>query len=131
MINMEDTIENKMRFFAQYWGQKVKRSYMPEQTSLETIGYQIFHIGHLIINGYLELKSVENIDRDDAVDYLIGISVTPEMWHIQSFIDSAKDEYNTDLYLADFLRSKGYALQFGSANVENLINMGWIKIKES
>ena len=62
---MENNLENKSMFFAQYYGQNVKRSYLPEQTSLQVIDREVFWIGHLIINGYLELKSLEDITEED------------------------------------------------------------------
>lgn len=64
---MENNFENKARFFAQYYGQNVKRSFLPEQTSLQVIDRNVFWIGHLIINGYLELKSIEDITDEDAI----------------------------------------------------------------
>ncbi|OPC11944.1 hypothetical protein BAX93_05435 [Elizabethkingia meningoseptica] len=75
---MENTLENKAKFFAQYYGQNVKRSYLPEQTSLQVIDRDVFWIGHLIINGYLELKSLEDITDEDFIevakicDFIIG-----------------------------------------------------------
>ncbi|TYO83101.1 hypothetical protein LX74_04079, partial [Elizabethkingia miricola] len=64
---MENNFENKAKFFAQYYGQNVKRSYLPEQTSLQVIDRNVFWIGHLIINGYLELKSIEDITDEDSL----------------------------------------------------------------
>ncbi|QCO45799.1 hypothetical protein [Elizabethkingia sp. 2-6] len=67
---MENNLENKSMFFAQYYGQNVKRSYLPEQTSLQVIDREVFWIGHLIINGYFRtkyeeaLKNLTNFDED-------------------------------------------------------------------
>lgn len=136
---MENNLENKAMFFAQYYGQNVKRSYLPEQTSLQVIDRDVFWIGHLIINGYLELKSIEDITDEDALE-CTGVEVFKTYQSDENsgcygmlpsgiFLDQ-EAFYITDRFNADYLRSKGYALPWMGLSIEKLIEYGWVKLKE-
>jgi len=146
---MDYTHNQKELFFAQYWGQKVKRSYLPEQTSLEVVNYNVFRIGHLIINGYLELKSLNDIttddifglfkilcDSDDDINYIVdsindGLFTMGDI--VKPFLDLdyevAENSINPikSFWAADYLKSKGYAVPFGGFTLDQMFNFGWFK----
>lgn len=65
---MKNTNENKAKFFALYYGQKVKSSCLPEQKEPTTIDHETFHIFHLVINGILLLKPISKLTDEDAIE---------------------------------------------------------------
>lgn len=60
---MENNIENKMRFFAMYWGQKVMR----EQGKRQINTYPVSYLDYPKEHHWLELKSAAFISDDDAI----------------------------------------------------------------
>lgn len=133
---MENNFENKARFFAQYYGQNVKKSFLPEQTSLQVIDRDVFWIGHLIINGYLELKSLEYITDEDAKaiseiekDSSTEDPVVRGKALIRDFEYTSLDPLKV-IQVVDYLRSKGYALPWMGLSIEKLVEYGWVKLKE-
>jgi hypothetical protein len=74
---------------------------------------------------WLELKPLSSISDEDA-----------------EFIDLQSEDYNEDGWFddgefywwasidVDYLRSKGYALPFMELSVEEMVEAGWIKLKE-
>lgn len=124
---MENNIENKIKFFAQYFGQKVKRSYLPEQTGLGVVDGNCFHIQHLISNGYLELKDIQYITDEDAL----------KCWDNDNYIAKYEDiPFTTNLFVnmsalnSDYLRSKGYAVPWMGLSVYKQVEYGWVKLKD-
>lgn len=89
------------------------------------------------IHAYLELKSLSSITDEDA-------QTVAELFHqadmqlsphdlAQCDIETVKDTIE-DLTLitpiADFLRSRGYALSWMGVSVETLVEWNWTKLKE-
>ena len=151
---MKNTLENKNRFFAQYWGQH-----------LIIMGSFLRIIDHVTLcnienDDILQLKPLSKISDEDAFE--IGCLINcwtkwerKEDWfrddkmketHILSGRGFAKacdksfgagmthpfhDNNSTDILTAyDYLRSKGYALPYMDLSVEDLIDYGWIKLEE-
>ena len=119
------TLENKTKFFAQYWLQDVLCS-------------DIFHYKNRKMNGnnlpsdhYLELTPLSQI-TDEDVKYI---------WRIEGYVNETNCKeligVNTKIGMplrcltADYLRSKGYALPWMNVSVEEQIEFGWIKLKEN
>lgn len=125
---MENKLENKMKFFALYYGQKAKRSYLPEQSSLSEIDGTCFYIGHLIINGFLELKPLSLITDEDAskIGFINGGDFKFYLEENQLGFDKIIDRLTP--YRVDYLRSKGYALPWLELSVAKLQEYGWIKL---
>jgi len=120
---MENNLENKAKFFAIYWGQKVFKWNDAPMKSKVGITHMTKH--HLL-NMHLELKSVSLITDEDFTEI---------MWNRFPFQPSFK---KGRIYLehlnctqCDFIRSKGYAVPFMGASVGELINMGWLKMEGS
>ena len=113
---MENTLENKAKFFAQYWWQEV--------FLLNNNKYRItksrFNAETLKQECYLELKPLSQISDEDAIK--LGFT------NARDFLAVA-DIYH--IYHVDYLRSKGYALPYMDLSVEDLVEYGWVKLKEN
>lgn len=152
-----NTLENKAKFFAQYWGQTVFFS-MLFGTIVRCESYYL-HKDNIQETDYLLLKPLSFITDEDA--YYVGASVNCWSW-AERKTDWFKDEEmkethvefgkmfalaigkpyghghshpfannSTDiLHGFDYLRSKGYALPWMGLSVETLIEYGWVKFKE-
>lgn len=124
---MENTLENKAKFFAQYWGQRVV-------LKNESISSRLYQMDRVVIlhceTHTLELKPLSSISDEDASsirgfinkgDFLFYLNKSTS---ITTFIEG--NLYFKDV---DFLRSCGYALPYMGLSVEELVNRGWIKMK--
>lgn len=122
---MENTLENKSRFFAQYWGQKV----------IALDDEQTFIISDLsqIKNWHLELTPLSDITDEDAkkvaaLAYKIRTgNIVDGKGYLHQF-DKVNASYPT--IISDYLRSKGYALPWMGLSVEQLMKYGWVKLEE-
>ena len=98
----------KERFFAQYWGlecgaNKFGSRDIPILSSFFTMVE------------YLELKHWMNLSREDATARIeIGI----------------KHPLHKELFVSDYLRSRGYIVPFMGMSEDDLIKKGWVKIIE-
>lgn len=126
---MTNTIENKQRFFALYFGQQVHR------------GNRSKHLDHLSIMsnqkfGHLELKSLSDISDDD----LLWLGRTANDYPNSNYKDDLN--YCKDLvrrYLSrppmmnyecvDYLRKRGYLLPFEDLTIEQILAYKWAVIK--
>jgi hypothetical protein len=121
---MKNTLENKAKFFAQYWGQNIL-IYEPD------LGY------HRIVNDY----KIGNADEFVAELKPLSQITDEEFKKLEIFPDSLDEEgyregapFSDYYYLrseeVDFLRSKGYALPYMGISVEQQIEWGWVKLKQ-
>jgi glycogen debranching enzyme len=120
-MKTRNTLENKAKFFAQYWGQKVL-SDISNSGNTEIYPVDASNM-YGIDRSYLELKPLSQITDEDAV--MLGYTDS------KSAIDKhfkMIGQYTID---ADYLRSKGYALPWMDLSVEDLVEYGWIKLKEN
>lgn len=62
---MKNTLKNKAKFFAQYWGQEICKA--PFNDNLLKPIAVINYAGSIIRNSYLELKPLSSISDDDAM----------------------------------------------------------------
>lgn len=137
---MENTVNNKMAFFAQYWGQKVlhiRNSPIP------------FHLSSMkpsdiLESDYLSLKALSSISDEDAIE--VAKILTPEIetfGRVHEFkedileiflgqigFDDLSGEFLIGgLFSAyDHLRSKSYLLPFMGLSVETLVEYGWVRL---
>lgn len=166
---MENTLENKAKFFALYWGQLV----LMQKDGLGVKKCIHAYWGKTISSRYLELKPLSSISNEDAchiamllVEWQDSMSkLKPENIKVRGRIDGdhawdelimefggafsytvryrggdfmtwiepkGRSEWNTynHLQVYDFLRSRGYALPYMGLSVEELVNIGWVKLKE-
>jgi len=123
---MENTLENKQRFFAQYVGQEVYVWHTNEKDTVndKTLFYNA-------VNGILELTPLSMISDEDAIEVAKLDSEdirfnTPEFGKEIALLSDWKLKY----FIVDYLRSKGYALPFMGLSVEQQIEYGWVKLKK-
>ncbi|PZO33206.1 MAG: hypothetical protein DCE86_05470 [Flavobacteriaceae bacterium] len=137
---MENTLENKAKFFANYWGQK--KFVFPE---IEKMTPQKIGVSYMdsfgVNNRSLILKSLSSISVEDLKNIGFGFPggtdkiefvFSPDNY---SFHWVAKKGLNsTEGYFAlkdfDYLRSKGYALPWMGISVQKQIEYGWVKLSE-
>lgn len=106
---MENTLENKARFMALYWGQKV---------GCTKYVWSGLKINKSNINSveWLELKPIESITDEEAEK--LGFE-DKSHFHADGSIHSLLDE----------LRLMGFAVDWAGLTVDELINRGWVKLK--
>ena len=151
---MENTLENKSKFFAIYWGQEVAI-----QNDGGGTGF-VYDINEYTITDirydFLELKSLSQISDEDAIEVArilygesdnfaiefnaAGItSVSPYglpcygntidiNWSGEVSYEAASSMSILKAY--DYLRSKGYALPWMGLSVEQLVEYGWVKLNK-
>lgn len=113
---MENTLENKAKFFAQYWGQPVLMSNNDPKCYVIRVKFE--HAEDIDINDYLELKPLSSITDEDLDKTNYGC--------IEMILEKG---YWLDVKNSDLLRSLGYALPWMGLSIEQLQEYGWIKIK--
>ena len=149
-MQIENTLENKAKFFAQYWGQH-----------LIIMGSFLRRIDHVTLcnienDDILQLKPLSKISDEDAIevakilhevegnfeivynaDDLTSVSAFGRpcysdtidiFWNGNLRYDIASSIQILNAY--DYLHSKGYALPWMDLSVEDLIEYGWIKLEE-
>lgn len=135
---MKNILENKIKFFAQYYGQIVLRHNQWDSTSTNCRVDSSMENCAKATGFYLELKPLLQISDEDA--YHLGKFKLNEfaysIWDKDKIIKRIQNEIKVygvgiDFNQIDYLRSKGYALPWNSIPVEEQIEFGWIKIKES
>jgi len=133
-MKTENTPEEKAKFFAQYWGQKVLKT--------GTYTYEVNSSFNLKHDAYfLELTPLKNISDEDAIEVasirgFVNISrvkfVFEGYWvtlkqkgkrSVTKFV-FFRDMYQPEI---DFLRSKSYLLPYKDLSTEDLIAYGWAK----
>lgn len=136
---MENTLENKKRFFALYETQEIAKS---SKSAIPHIVSAYFVMGH----HYLELKPLSMISHEELSKCLKILGTKPFDPVIdKELFDDFKDSFiegfkNKEFYgtfypyrvieLIDHLRSKGYVLPWMGLSVEKLQKYGWIKLNK-
>ncbi len=146
---MENNSENKGRFFAQYFGQKVQRWHQWILTTENNVVHMLTPMSSGLCNvdkgWFLELTLLSMISDDDAIQLSkIGLpdKLFDYLWNVETgkaMANSFKNNRQTNTFYTqfrvgdsfDFLRSKGYALPFMGLSVEKQVEYGWIKLKEN
>ena len=126
---MENNLENKAKFFAQYLEQRV---FNYKQSG----GFYTYKVGgymledHNLNLGRLLLKSLSDISDEDAIEVgrLNGSITSNNLLVGKALCHWLRIEgTNRDITFEaiDFLRSKGYLLPFNGLSTEELISRGW------
>jgi hypothetical protein len=121
----------KCRFFAQYWGVKCMYVGGVGLVEIGTGGWNLKHPDF-----FLELKPLSKITDEDCEFISINIAGVSEKEYKLKNINVIKemlckylsDFKNTDSYILDYLRSKGYALPFMEYSVDELLELGWARL---
>ena len=141
---MENTLENKAKFLAQYWGQEVliANPHVNQKIPFNNTQPWIYHNIDL---SWLELKplssmtdedlltAIQILDSKDEFTELGSLEIGKEIIQIVNDINSevARNDIHPQyiFQFADYLRSEGYALPYMGLSVEKLQEYGWIKLK--
>lgn len=135
-MKLENTLENKAKFFAQYYGCKV---YMNSPNC--RIPSKVFMGKSIEPKDFLELTPLSQISDEDAIEVAkIEDSAYTESNLVrgkviaENFINysDCNNSFRCSLKMIkfmDYLRSKGYALPWMGLSVEELIEYGWVKLK--
>ena len=127
-MKTQNTLENKARFFGNYLGQEIAF----DKAGFKALVYDAIKPSW-IESFYLELKPLSQISNED----------TEHVMELENFIDGflSDDILNYLIHLKkgkcnkieviDYLRSKGYALPWMDLSVEDLVEYGWVKLKEN
>ncbi len=158
-MKLENTLENKTKFFAQYWGQDLLCRVIFGKNKNEIIMHNTpcsnLKLGE-IIDSYLELKPLSQISDEDVIQgitYLYNITREAlgeilEIKHYDTFssittigigcnfktsrsIHHWRGTKKIGSFEADYFRSKGYALHYMDLSVKDLIEYGWVKLEEN
>lgn len=132
MKKTANTLENRSKFFALYWRQKVGFSKYKIRLAINRTN--ISHIEYLELTPLSEIsdEDLNNINfqfpmgRDGVDIYFTENNYT---FHWRASKGTQVKEGHLILKDFDYLRSKGYALPYLDLSVEDLIEYGWIKIK--
>lgn len=131
---MENNIENKYSFFAQYWN--VESHKMIAKPNLYKVGRNGLFVGEF---DYLVLKPLSSITDDELGTiarfynrtatnvYIDQDQLTFDYYHGDE-THSAAVELNSG-YCLDFLRSNGFAMEWMGLTVGQLQEYRWIKLK--
>lgn len=110
---MENTLENKSKFFAIYYNQKVLKV-TKNRLDIVSKSWNWEHSSF-----YLELTPLSQITDEDACN--AGITKARLKNHINH-------PHIMTPFMCDYLRSKGYALPWMWLSVEQLVSFGWVKL---
>ena len=114
--------ENKEKFFAQYWGQNVLSINGGEVREVTTDMNHVLCYDKMY-ESHLSIKSLSNITEEDK-EYRHKLI-------LEIYFDvSPQNRILLEHHYSDYLRSKGYALPWMGLSVEEMIEAGWIKLKE-
>ena len=108
--------ENKAKFFALYWRQYVLSD------GIEIGG----NVGDCEEEMFLLLKPLSQISDEDAN----FIDLQSEDYNENGWYDEEQNFYWWASIDVDYLRSKGYALPWMGLSVDEMIEVGWIKLTE-
>lgn len=137
-MKTENNLENKAKFFAQYYKQKI----CLDNKGIANEPWLNYSWGE-IDKLYLELTPLSQITDEDA-EYCVGkvecsmrkndinhgdFGMSPSAIFVNSLMGN--NSYHIGRREADYLRMKGYSVKWVDLSVEDLVEYGWIKLKES
>lgn len=132
-MKAEITLENKAKFFAQYWGQKV----LSWGEVVVDPMYKWRNIPKMKTSSFTSiiLKPLSSISDEDCVlCHKMYFRYTEDQKlneHSISFVKKYIIEPKEFIMntILDYLRSKGYALPWMGISVEEMVDAGWIKLQ--
>lgn len=141
---MENTLDNKAKFFAQYWDNQTEQNshdggYYPSNVDAIELSKDWIDSSTLI------LKKISLITDDDAIE-VAQLAISFKEAKVITTKDCGNklvmDEHSvfnqfcinsetvlTNVFVYQLLASKGYALPYMGLSVETLVEYGWVKIK--
>jgi hypothetical protein len=133
---MENTTENKEKFFGLYYNQKAM--YSPIDGSICKIDSNNLHRWvHELELHLIDLKNITNQDALQLSKIVYNSSGKHRIKFGKEFLKAILNDcayigvYSKTLMAYDYLRSKGYALPYMGLSVEKQIEYGWVKLKQN
>ena len=123
-MKTQNTLENKAKFFAQYWGQYVLYFTSDFLRKIDNLT-----LDSVENDDYLELKPLSQISDEESILMYRGLETHYE--NAKQFLEDYAAFDFLSQNEADILRSKGYALPWMDLSVEDLVEYGWVKLKEN
>jgi len=136
---MENTIKNKSKFFAQYWGQKVL-VFNDQGQYVKGGRYEVD--GSVDNHSFLELKPLSSISDEDAIKVFDKVFPNSLPTNDYDKIETIKEVYENEFRVYRFLglddstsfidacRALEYALPFNGLSIKKQIEYNWVKIKK-
>lgn len=129
---MTNSIENKAKFLAQYWGQNL----FVDPMGCNVSGLDVFRLTWM--NGVTALlKPLSSCSDENAIE-LSMLIYGDEFDSVDLGREIAQEHDRKDLLTqsscalaVDRLRCMGYALPWNGVSVEEQIKYGWVKLMES
>jgi len=139
---MENTLENKEKFFGQYLGAIVKSKryvhfgviigvskgsiFIKYTPSIEyKSGFSQKYGVYSLEDTFLQLKPISSLSIHDYNYLREKFEFNVNRYNL---IDHFQENYEFQCHVFDYLKSKGYAIPYMGLSVEELINRGWIKL---
>lgn len=128
---MQNTEINKVKFFAQYWGQKVFVNPILDSRPVNNTYLFGYDEPEDIEMEYLQLKDINSITDKEILAYksFQEMNEMADAYFINSFREYLVIN-NLSAYFVDYFRSKGFAIEWMGLSVEKQIEYGWIKITQ-
>lgn len=149
---MENTTQNKSKFFAQYLGCDVVLGYSSRIRlgEYQALRLQDFHLTFSYLNDPLAhtegntvpklyLKSINDISDKDSIavaDIAGNSSYTDDrrsfngrLLVTEFWLKVSNVRANEWQIIFDYLRSKGYALPYMGLSIEKLVEYGWVLLR--
>lgn len=134
---MENTLENKEKFFAQYWG---VRAFMFDDSDINHpfLVNRANMSGGMVKQTKLLLLPLSEITDEDALKIdgvLDGEEIATVEWGKilleDMFSETQRNKWGVQhiVLISDYLRSKGHALPYNGISVEKQVEWGWVKLK--
>ncbi|MGH2666095.1 hypothetical protein [Flavobacterium sp.] len=134
---MENTLENKAKFFSLYYGQNIRSWNEDDQGRVAKVG-PTYMTKRIISECHLKLDNPEfGITAEDKkfleksmIGFVFGIELVGHFAYLEvkSSLWKGKKLVSLNAVQLDYLRSKGFALPWMELSVEKLIEYGWIKL---
>lgn len=135
--SIENTLQNKVKFFAQYYDQRI----LIKPNEIDNP----YNIGCLLrfiyAEDYLELTPLSQITDEDAIEVAVFGSIDVSLTEISRDFAIKNGKHwaqlisenliSPGIHCLDYLRSKSYALPFMGLSIDDLISYGWVKLKEA
>ena len=138
---IENTLENKAKFFAVYWGQNIGGA----RSLVSEMYYNDLEVNNGNEIEYINLRQLSSITDEDAIavskilrwqldNDKLSISRIHSIRQILTsgspFGNSGSPFIKHQWEVADFLRSSGYLLPWMGLTPNEIIGYGWAKCKE-
>lgn len=130
-MKIENTVENKARFFALYWGLPIVRhkDWRDQVQNATNAWNKEFPDYTGYNNYYLSLRTISSLTNEEIEECarLMQFSAIDHKWNRTAIIQGANIGALWSV-CSDYLRSIGILIPFMGLSTETIIEYGWAKI---